>query len=115
MVLWLHKRSLSLGAERKVVFTPALVNVRLSWWETSGMYVMHAYVMSCLSTEKGRMSNSSLALFSLSLSWGFALVAVLALLFWPCCFGLADILVVVVGGGTNCRWFVVSRNLLARL
>ena len=62
MVLRLHKRSLSLGAERKVVFTPALVNARLSWWETSGMYVMHAYMMSsssCLSSEKGITSNSS--------------------------------------------------------
>ena len=83
MVLRLYKRSLSLGAERKVVFTPVLVNVRLSWWETSGMFVIHAYMMSslpCLSSEKGTTSNSYMVLFSLLLSWGFALVAVLALL-----------------------------------
>ena len=42
MEFLLHKRSLSLGAERKVVLTPALLKARLSWWEISGMYVMHA-------------------------------------------------------------------------
>ena len=87
-----HRISLSLGADLKVVLTPPLCNMGLSWCAIYGMYLMHTYDFCSLSLRflfvDGSMSkrflllNSSVVLYCLSCLFFWGSFSVFCLICW---------------------------------
>ena len=83
----LHKMSLSLGADVKVVWTPAFLRARLSCGAISGMYCMQAYgLFSSWSPRRSLRKGRTLKRSRMSASMGVECCLWVCGVFFRCSF-----------------------------